>query len=203
MGNKIAKLLSVLFHPLLMPTYAILILFNINSHYLNVLPFDYKLILLGFVFIFTFILPAVSMFFMVKLKLVESIKMHSSKERPIPLIIVSLFFYATYRIFRELPVDTIFTMFMLGATVLVLLSLLINYFHKISLHMMALGGLMATIIGFSFLIHQDIRIYLFLIIFISGITGTARLKLDAHTPSQVYTGFLLGASVMVGLFWFI
>lgn len=69
--------------------------------------------------------------------------------------------------------------------------------------MMALGGLMATIIGFSFLIHQDIRIYLFLIIFISGITGTARLKLDAHTPSQVYTGFLLGASVMLGLFWFI
>jgi membrane-associated phospholipid phosphatase len=203
MGNKIAKLLSVLFHPLLMPTYAILILFNINSHYLNVLPFDYKLILLGFVFVFTFILPAVSMFFMVKLKLVESIEMHSSKERPIPLIIVSLFFYATYHIFRELPVDTIFTMFMLGATVLVLLSLLINYFHKISLHMMALGGLMATIIGFSFLIHQDIRIYLFLIIFISGITGTARLKLDAHTPSQVYTGFLLGASVMLGLFWFI
>jgi membrane-associated phospholipid phosphatase len=203
MGNKIAKLLSVLFHPLLMPTYAILILFNINSHYLNVLPFDYKLILMGFVFVFTFILPAVSMFFMVKLKLVESIEMHSSKERPIPLIIVSLFFYATYHIFRELPVDTIFTMFMLGATVLVLLSLLINYFHKISLHMMALGGLMATIIGFSFLIHQDIRIYLFLIIFISGITGTARLKLDAHTPSQVYTGFLLGASVMLGLFWFI
>jgi membrane-associated phospholipid phosphatase len=186
-----------------MPTYAILILFNINSHYLNVLPFDYKLILMGFVFVFTFILPAVSMFFMVKLKLVESIEMHSSKERPIPLIIVSLFFYATYHIFRELPVDTIFTMFMLGATVLVLLSLLINYFHKISLHMMALGGLMATIIGFSFLIHQDIRIYLFLIIFISGITGTARLKLDAHTPSQVYTGFLLGASVMLGLFWFI
>jgi membrane-associated phospholipid phosphatase len=203
MGNKIAKLLSVLFHPLLMPTYAILILFNINSHYLHVLPFEYKLILLGFVFIFTFILPAVSMFFMVKLKLVESIEMHSSKERPIPLIIVALFFYATYHIFRELPVDTIFTMFMLGATVLVLLSLLINYFYKISLHMMALGGLLATLIGFSFLIHQDIRSYIFLLIIIAGITGTARLKLNAHSPSQVYAGFLIGVSVMLGFFWFI
>jgi membrane-associated phospholipid phosphatase len=203
MGIKIAKLLSVLFHPLLMPTYAILILFNINSHYLHVLPFEYKLILLGFVFIFTFILPAVSMFFMVKLKLVESIEMHSSKERPIPLIIVALFFYATYHIFRELPVDTIFTMFMLGATVLVLLSLLINYIYKISLHMMALGGLLATLIGFSFLIHQDIRSYIFLLIIIAGITGTARLKLNAHSPSQVYAGFLVGVSVMLALFWFI
>ncbi|MCB2207076.1 MAG: hypothetical protein KQH67_02160 [Bacteroidetes bacterium] len=203
MGIKIAKLISVLFHPLLMPTYAILILFNINSHYLHVLPFEYKLILLGFVFVFTFILPAVSMFFMVKLKLVESIEMHSSKERPIPLIIVALFFYATYHIFRELPVDTIFTMFMLGATVLVLLSLLINYFYKISLHMMALGGLLATLIGFSFLIHQDIRSYIFLLLIIAGITGTARLKLNAHSPSQVYAGFLIGVTVMLGLYWFI
>jgi membrane-associated phospholipid phosphatase len=139
---------------------------------------------------------------MVKLKLVESIEMHSSKERPIPLIIVALFFYATYHIFRELPVDTIFTMFMLGATVLVLLSLLINYFFKISLHMMALGGLLATILGFSFLIHQDIRIYLFLIIFISGITGSARLKLNAHTPSEVYAGFILGVIPILGILYF-
>lgn len=202
MGSKTAKLISILFHPLLIPTYAILILFNINSHYMHVLPFEYKLILLGFVFIFTFLLPAVSMFFMVKLKLVESIEMHSSKERPIPLIIVALFFYATYHIFRELPVDTIFTMFMLGATVLVLLSLLINYFFKISLHMMALGGLLATILGFSFLIHQDIRIYLFLIIFISGITGSARLKLNAHTPSEVYAGFILGVIPILGILYF-
>lgn len=177
-------------------------LFNINSHYLHVLPFNYKLILLGFVSLFTFILPAASIFFMIKLKLIESLEMHSSKERPIPLIIVALFFYATYHIFSELPVDTIFTLFILGATLLVLISLLINYFYKISLHMMALGGLLATLLGFSFLIHQDIRIYLFLIILISGLTGTARLKLEAHTPSQVYTGFLLGVVPVIGIIYF-
>jgi membrane-associated phospholipid phosphatase len=142
------------------------------------------------------------MFFMVKLKLVESIEMHSSRDRSIPLIIVALFFYATYHIFRELPVNTIFTMFMLGATVLVLLSLLINYFFKISLHMMALGGLLATFIGFSFLIHQDIRLYILLIILVTGITGSARLKLNAHTPSQVYAGFILGVISMLGIFYF-
>lgn len=202
MGSKTARFISIVFHPLLMPTYAILMLFNINSHYLHVLPFNYKLILLGFVSLFTFILPAASIFFMVKLKLIESLEMHSSKERPIPLIIVALFFYATYHIFSELPVDTIFTLFILGATLLVLISLLINYFYKISLHMMALGGLLATLLGFSFLIHQDIRLYLFLIILISGLTGTARLKLEAHTPSQVYTGFLLGVVPVIGIIYF-
>jgi hypothetical protein len=203
MEKSVARIVSYFFHPLIVPTYAMLILFNISSHYVHVLPFDYKLILLGFVFLFTFLLPSIALFFMVKLKLFDSLEMHSRKDRPAALLIVALFFYATYYIFNQLPVNKIFTVFMLGATLLVLISLLINYFFKISLHMMALGALMATLVGFSFLIHQDIRIYLFLIIFISGITGTARLKLRAHTPSQVYTGFLLGVFVMLGLFWFI
>jgi len=203
MGIKMARFISYAFHPLLMPAYAMLILFNINSHYMHALPFSYKMILLGFVILFTFLLPSIAMFFMVKLKMVDSLEMHSRKERPAALVVVALFFYGTYYIFQQLPVNTIFTMFMLGATLLVLISLLINYFYKISLHMMALGALLATLVGFSFLIHQDIRLYLFLVILIAGITGTARLKLNAHTPSQVYTGFLLGASVMLGLFWFI
>jgi len=203
MGSNTARFISIVFHPLLMPTYAMLILFNINSHYMHVLPFEYKLILLGFVSAFTFLLPAISIFFMVKLKVVNSFEMLSSKERPIPLIMVALFFYATYYIFRELPVNTIFNIFMLGATLLVLISLLINYFYKISLHMMALGGLLATLTGFSFLIHQDISLYIFFLLIITGITGTARLKLNAHTPSQVYAGFLIGVTVMLGLFWFI
>ncbi len=202
MGSKTARFFSFIFHPLLIPTYAILILFNINSHYLHVLPFEYKLILLVFVFLFTFVLPAISMVFLVKLKMVESLEMNSSKERPIPLIIVALFFYATYYIFNELPVDNIFTIFILGATLLVLISLMINYIYKISLHMMALGGLLATLIGFSFLIHQDIRLYIFLVIVISGITGTARLKLNAHTPSQIYTGFIIGVFPVFGIFYF-
>ena len=203
MENKVARIVSYIFHPLIIPTYAILILFNISSHYVHVLPFNYKMILLGFVFLFTFLLPSVALFFMVKLKLVDSLEMHSRRERPAALLIVALFFYATYYIFNHLTVNKIFTIYMLGATLLVLISLLINYFYKISLHMMALGALLASLVGLSFLIHQDIRIYLFLLIIISGITGTARLILHAHTPLQVYTGFLLGVFVMLGLFLFI
>jgi membrane-associated phospholipid phosphatase len=203
MGKKIARIISYVFHPLFVPTYAMLILFNISSHYVHVLPFNYKMILLGFVFLFTCLLPSVSLFIMVKLKLVSSLEMHTRKERPAALFLVALFFYATYYIFNELPVNKVFTVFMLGATLLVLMSLLINYFYKISLHMMALGALLATLGGFSFLIHQDIRIYLFLVILIAGITGTARLTLKAHTPSQVYTGFLLGFFTILGLYWFI
>jgi len=202
MGRRTAKFISIVFHPLLMPTYAMLLLFNVDTHYLMVLPDDYQLILLAFVFSFTFFLPAISMFFLLKLKVIDSLEMKLSKERPIPLIIVALFFYATYHLLRQFPLNTIFTVFMLGATLLVLFSLLINYLSKISIHMVALGGLLGTFIGFSFLLHQDIRIYMYLVILVSGITGTARLKLDAHSSAQVYSGFSMGILVMLGLFLF-
>jgi membrane-associated phospholipid phosphatase len=203
MGQKTAKIISILFHPLLIPTYAILILFNTDSHYLHVLPNNYKLLLLAFVSLFTFFLPAIAMFFMVKLRIVDSLEMNAKKERSIPLVVVALFFYGTYHLLRQIPVNSVFTIFMLGATLLVLFSLLINYFYKISIHMMALGGLLGTMLGYSFLIHQDIRIYLYLIILVTGITGTSRLRLNAHTPSQVYSGFLLGLTTILLLFYFV
>jgi membrane-associated phospholipid phosphatase len=35
---------------------------------------------------------------------------------------------------------------------------------------------------------------------VSGIVGYARLRLNAHSPAQVYAGFLLGAVLVTLLF---
>jgi membrane-associated phospholipid phosphatase len=43
---------------------------------------------------------------------------------------------------------------------------------------------------------------LIIIIFVSGLVATARLKLNAHTPAQVYTGFLAGFIIELGLMLF-
>jgi len=34
----------------------------------------------------------------------------------------------------------------------------------------------------------------------SGLTGFARLKLQAHTPAQIYSGFALGFLTIMALF---
>jgi membrane-associated phospholipid phosphatase len=41
-------------------------------------------------------------------------------------------------------------------------------------------------------LHIDMRFILITVLIFSGLVAYARLKLNAHTPSQVYTGFLLG-----------
>jgi hypothetical protein len=58
--------------------------------------------------------------------------------------------------------------------------------------MVGLGGLMGMIMFISFYLKVDLSFYLILTILITGVTGSARLLLKAHTPAEVYSGFLMG-----------
>lgn len=129
--------------------------------------------------------------------------MESRHERVLPLFIVAIFFYMTYYMLKQGPYFVVFNIFMLGATLLVIISLLINYFTKISIHMVALGGLFGTFAGFDLALSVDLRPLLSVIILVSGITAYARLYLKAHTSGQVYGGFILATVFMFSLFLFL
>ena len=129
--------------------------------------------------------------------------MNDRKERLLPLITMAGIYYLTYYLLKQGPVPTLFNFFMLGTTMLVLISLLVNYIEKISIHMLAMGGMFGAFSGLAIGFHYDLRIILFILALAAGLTGFARLKLKAHTEAQVYTGFGLGVLVMLGLFLFI
>ncbi len=69
--------------------------------------------------------------------------------------------------------------------------------------MLAIGGtigfLMAIGLEYNWLFPQIILP----MIFLAGIIGYSRLKLNAHTPAQVYIGFLTGWMVMFFAFMFL
>lgn len=89
---------------------------------------------------------------------------------------------------------------MLGATLLVVSVLLINLFWKISAHMVAIGGLCGMMIATSYRLQINLHPVLISLFIIAGLIAFSRLKLNAHDPSQVYFGFLLGAFVPLLLF---
>ena len=126
------------------------------------------------------------MLILLKTGAIKSLHMESRQERVLPLFIVALFFYGTYFLLKQGPHYALYNIFMLGATLLVIVSMLINYFTKISIHMMALGGMFGTFTGFALIFNQELYLLISLIVFVSGITGFARLKLKAHTATQVY-----------------
>ena len=203
MEEKAARIISVLFHPLLMPTYAALLLFHIPSHFNFVLPLNYQYLVPAFVFATTFLISALLMLIYLKMGMIKSLEMNDRKERILPLITMAGIYYLTYYLLKQGSIPTLFNFFMLGATMLVLLSLLVNYLTKISIHMVAMGGIFGTFAGLAISFHYDLRLILFLLALAAGLTGFARLKLNAHNQVQVYTGFGLGVLVMLGLFLFV
>ncbi len=194
--KKIAQFISVVFHPLLIPSYVLLLLFQIRVHFIMILPQDYRYLLLLIVVLSTCVMPALIMFILLKLKYVKSLQMESRQERIAPLVIMAIFFYGTHYLLKQSPYNSIFNLFMLGATMLVLISLLLNYLTKISIHMVAIGGMLGTFIGFSLAFQYPMHTMLYAMIIVAGATAYARLKLGAHAPYQVYGGFLLGSVSM-------
>jgi uncharacterized membrane protein YqjE len=146
----------------------------------------------------TFVLPLTAFPLLYNLRVIHSIEMKERKERIIPLIFTLLAYsFGTYMILR-LPVfvPSILTRFLLSSTVLVFITLIITYRWKISIHMIGIGGLTGVFLAISNVFWYNTFPLLLGSILMAGFVGTARLKLDTHSPSQIFTGFLIGVSVI-------
>lgn len=203
MNFKLPQVISVIFHPLLVPTYALLVLITLNTHFVLDMPPQFRYLLTAFVFLLTFVLPALILLILKKFDVIKSFEMPERQERILPLIIVAVFFYITYFLLKQTAQNSVMTLFMIGATMLVLLCLMINYFTKISIHTTSWGGFIGAFVGFSMNFQVEIIFWIYLIVLIAGMVGTARLVLKAHTPAQVYGGFLLGSISQLLLFYYV
>ena len=195
-----ANIISLLFHPLLGPTYGMLFLLNSGS-YFSFIPNDAKLIVYLITFIGTFVLPLTFMPFFLYKKIIKNITMNVRKERIIPLLITSLAFYFTYFTISRLPIPTFMNKFFLYSSIIVLISLLITLKWKISTHLIGLGSFTGFVLYTGIKYGLDISNFLILVFLISGITASARLYLKAHTNLQVYIGFLTGLFSALIFFW--
>ncbi len=200
MEEKIAKIISVVFHPMLIPSYTILILFNINNYISLLIPFSAKLLILGMVFITTFLFPILFIFIMKRKGIVKTLQMETREERIYPFAVIAIFYFLSYYMLKQLHISDIYYLFLLGATFLIIIALLITFYWKISVHMIGIGGMLGALIGISFRINVDFVILIALTVLCSGIVGFARLKLNAHKPLQIYTGFLSGVIIMLLVF---
>ena len=140
MSQLVAKIISSIFHPLLVPTYALLLLMNLQTYSILAIPVNYRYMVVAFVFLATFVLPSIIIFLLLKMGKIVSLEMQSQRERVVPMLIIAIIFYGTYQLLKQTSITGLVTFFMMGSTMLVLIALLINYVTKISLHMIAWGG---------------------------------------------------------------
>ena len=200
--EKTARIISVLFHPIIMPSLGFLLLFN-SGTYLAYLPFDYKKMILIMVVLCTFVIPLSMIPFFLYQKMIFDIQLSRSRERYIPLVICFFLYLFCYFLLRRIPIPPDYQAFCLGCALSVLIVLLVISKWKISLHMVGIGGL-AGLIGYM-IVHMQINLefYLILTILAAGLVGTARLILGAHKPFEIYTGFLIGCVVVTSAMFII
>jgi len=132
---------------------------------------------------------------------INSILLDERKERIYPLALTSLFYLLTFILFKKIPILNFLHAYILGAFLSVFAGTIISLKWKISTHMMGLGGLTGLVAMAS--INLNINLYYSLIgvIIATGLTGSSRLYLNAHTPAQVYIGYLAGLVIMILCLW--
>ena len=199
MNKTIAKTFSVLFQPLLCPTIG-LILFLIYGQLMEIVPMSYKLILLAITFCFTALIPALIIFILLKMGVVSDFNLYKREERIVPMVLTCISFAIGAFTIKQLNAPPIISIFISAAAISIAVIGFISLRWKISAHLTGIGGLTSAILVTSLYSRLDGAIMLSLSFAISGLVGSSRIKLKAHTPEQVYAGFAVGFLSVLTLF---
>ena len=195
MNRTVAKVISTAFNPLLMPTYALLMLFATNT-YFSLLPFEAKKAIFLTTFISTCLLPLAFIPLFIYQNLIRNIEMQNKKERLVPFSVITILYFLAYFLMAQMGVPPTILKIILAGGILTLLIVFITIWWKISVHMAGIGALAAAVYSFAVILRADFIVFLLVTLFIAGILGTARMVLKSHSPAEIYTGFGLGALVL-------
>jgi len=197
METRIARILSYLLHPVLMPMIGFLWAYAQPSLFSRSISLRAFLMIFAAVFIFTFLIPIVGSLLLIKTNRLKSIEMHQSSERSVPLLITGLSYMALLYIFRNTAVPGLYLYIIYAALIVLVTGMTMNVFWKVSLHTLAWGA--ASCVLFFIAINYATADLLTLtgVLILSGLAGTARLKLNAHSEAQIYTGYAAGAGIII------
>lgn len=206
MNLTLAKTLSYLLHPLLMPTFLIgfLYLLSPDPLLLRSVPPDIFLFLLGFIFLYTAALPSMVVFYMYRKKIITDLHLSLLKDRKWPFLITVLLYMALfYFLYSKGGILVPVAYLLFGMVLVIALTGIISLKWQISAHMAGIGGVIGTF-AVLFVKYGEYRLFLpiLILLIISGLLGSARLRQNAHTFSQTGAGFLLGLFISYAGAWY-
>lgn len=189
-----AKIVSVIFHPLFIPLYVTVFLLFIHPLLFAGATDLMKYRLAASIFVNFTMLPAVTVMLCWRLKFIDSLQMNTPKERIIPLAAAMIFyFWGWYVMKNNNGVPEIFREFLLGCFITIIAGWMANIAFKVSLHGLAMGGLVCFMLLVTFRSEGLGGQYFAAAAIVAGLVCSARLLLNAHRPFDVYAGFFLGA----------
>jgi len=200
-NRTLAHTLSVLFHPLLMPTFLFFVVLYVLPQSVVTFPPESRWLIIAIVFFSTFVIPGLGTYFMFRNGFISSLHVENRPERNLPFFFTTVCFAITsYLFYQEQYFDRLLFYIMFLITLSVFFTYLFSFRWKISAHSVGLGGTLGILLLFHALLPESPLLYIIAAaVLVAGAVMSARLALDAHTPAEVYSGFLIGFLVGWGL----
>jgi membrane-associated phospholipid phosphatase len=191
--NTIAKIFSVVFQPILMPIFCLVLVFNLNEAILNYHNTHSTLLIYALCISFTIIFPLIIFAIFYKLGLVTDVNLTQRKERIIPFFLSIILFVVFYYLVRtngsysNLVVSSIF-----GSLVITFIANSITLFWKISIHCLGVSSVLGTLSGLAMTTNTPHTLLIIGLTLVVLIIGISRIILKRHTTAQVIAGTSLG-----------
>lgn len=212
----VSTLVSWVFHPLFLLTYAMILLMLIDPYLFGIQKFADGIKFVLPIFISTVIIPAFAIIMMKQLGMVKSIELDDKMDRTGPFIVTGIFYLWLFKnLYTNNNLPDLITCFTLGSTITLFACFIINIISKISIHAAAIAGfsVMVAILCMQYFnsgrtlelgqLLLPLPLILFGTLILAGFVGTARLYLKAHSLSQVISGYLIGLISMLAALWYI
>lgn len=187
----ISQVLAVVFHPVFLPVYGLLIIFNAPTFMVH-LPYSMKKVIFMLAAVNMTVVPLAMLPLLKYRNIILSYNMETTRERLIPVSLGLVMYIITTVVFFSYQIPMLIKTFMLSATIASSILLVLTFRFKVSYHSAGMGGLMGAVLALSIRMGASLSGLLMALLFISAVVMTSRLYLRAHSPAQVYTGFLVG-----------
>ncbi|MDP5091921.1 MAG: hypothetical protein NWQ17_01340 [Polaribacter sp.] len=187
---KIPQFISVILHPIVIPTIVVMLYFLVS-------PINFesqqKLGVLSLVFIITYLIPLLILLLFKKLKLIDSYKTETIRDRKLPVAIMLVVFYLLGNTLHYIQnFNDIALLFYATSFGLVILYIIFHFQIKASIHLLSFGIFTGFFMVLSVIHNQSYLMIIMFTLLLSGIIASARLHLNAHTPKEIYVGFFIG-----------
>lgn len=197
-----SRAISLVFHPVFLNFYVVVLFLFVHPYTASKMNMNARLLHMAILIVNMVILPLLLMLFLEKRKIITSLQLPLREERGMVFLMLFVLFGITaYQMFEQE-----FSYLLVSYLAAISLGLLILYFinlkTKISMHAVAASSVVGAFVYLMFFeSNNNYLYYLCFFILLSGLIGSARLYLKAHSPRQIWLGYTTGFLITITVLW--
>ena len=194
MLKRLAKILSSLLHPTLVPIYLVALLLFANTIY-DMFPLRIKLYLLWVVALYAMVIPFIGRTLLRRADRWGGGRIKHLRSKAVPLLLGTCCYLLCAITLMKSPSLILFRKIAFAAAMSELFCRLTVPFWRARLHMTALGAATAALVTFNIIGIQSMFWVMMAAIMVTGILASARLYTGRNNGIQILAGFVGGFAV--------